>query len=107
MQPENWRLIVEIIVGVFAVAAFLKPQPALHKQFADRENTDKLLDQIFSELKELNKSHSDSRRLMYKRINAHSNALHFLAGRLSGKGDPDAIRLREILKHAEELDHDL
>ncbi|MDR3405131.1 MAG: hypothetical protein P4L99_21735 [Chthoniobacter sp.] len=43
MGTDNWRLVLEIILGVLVVVGFFKPQPPLHKQYADRDDTEKQL----------------------------------------------------------------
>jgi hypothetical protein len=117
----NEALVVcNIVAVVIALLALFRPQPALHKQFADKQDTDKKLDRISEELeaqtvainreiKELTGAvqniggqQSVLRRPMHKTLNAHSNALYFLAGRLSARGEADGERIKNILSQAEQ-----
>lgn len=49
-------------------------------------------------------SNHAAHRIIHAKVNSHSNALHFIAGRLSGKGEADGMRLSEILERAREAE---
>ena len=99
-----------LALTVLNLVSYFKPQPALHKQFADKEDTDKELEKIATALEKIQQQISsfgstnyDARRRMHAEINAHGRALAFIAGKLSGKGDPDGSRLDAILRRSEEV----
>ena len=101
------------VLLVMNLITFFRPKPALHKQFADRtdmkEALEKLegkIDGLVSKIEESGSSQYNARRRMHAQLNAHSNALHFIAGRLTGKGDADGQHLRQILRRAEDAEHE-
>lgn len=86
------------------------PQPFVvkeHVEFVTQDHVREIKQSIESidiRMEAMKKDLSESRRRIYATANTHSNALHFIAGRLAGKGDADADRLRAILKRAEEIE---
>lgn len=104
-ELNKWYLISNIILALILIATAFRPQPALHKQFADKEDTDKKLDAIFGTLEKLDArfenwsvQQSHSRAPIYERLTAAENALSFLAGKFAREGDPDADRLYRIIE---------
>jgi len=87
-----WYLIVSIGTGILVVVSFFKPTPALHKQFADKEQTaelfeklfdlvEKLDDKIDKEVKVTNSEQMHGRRELHRKVNGISCALWELSGR--------------------------
>ncbi len=96
--------LVNGLTGILSVIAFFRPAPALHKQFADREETHDDIAEIKGMVKETNEKlsawssdHYAGRRRMYGRINVLENALSFLTGKMARENDPDAKRLEALL----------
>lgn len=111
MNMDTARLVVDIIVAILVVANFLRPQPALHKQFADKIDTDKKLDKIDKNLESITsqitgftESQSLARRPIYATLHAHGNALYFIAGKLTADGNKDGEHIKKILERAERAD---
>ncbi len=90
-------LILQGVTGVIAVIAFFRPQPALHKQFADREETRDVLHEISEKLDRAFRENAKARSRMYSRLNALENALSFITGKMERSGDPDAKRIEALL----------
>ena len=86
-------IIIGLVLALLQIYAIMRPNPALHRQFADKES--------LTEIKELLHEQIDNgrkdRRLIYSRLNRHDNALSFIAGRLERKRDHDGQELRKIL----------
>jgi hypothetical protein len=100
-----WYLLSQVVLSVVLIVVAFRPQPALHKQFADKEDTDKKLDGISTSLKSLDSKfdgwdieQARRREALYYRLGAVENALSYMAGKLAREGDPDADRLRRILE---------
>lgn len=86
------------ILVVLQIVAFFRPAPALHKQFADREDHDNDIKEIKNSLKDVNDkfehwntSQYDARRRMHKKINHMTSALAYFAGSIE-KTQPDTAR---------------
>jgi hypothetical protein len=94
-------IVVGLILALLQIYAILRPSPALHKQFADKDAMEKSLAHIEEMLTNQAKDGRDDRRTIYNRLARHSNALSFIAGRLERKRDSDGDKLRKIL-HTEE-----
>ncbi len=95
------------------VASFFRPQPALHKQFADKEDTDKKLDEIKKVMEAMEKTfsdwssdHYDARRRMHRKINHLGSALSYLAGTIESRDPKTAQRLKDILDAADQESDD-
>lgn len=112
-QLGTWVLILFAIGsgigGVAGLVALFRPQPALHKQFADKEDTDKKLDEIKEVLAAMRREfeawsseHYAARRRLHRKIGHLSGALNYLAGSMSHTAPQVAERLREIVRQADD-----
>lgn len=114
-QVGYWWVVAAI--AVINLVVLIRPQPALHRQFADREETKEAMRDATAAMKELGEKferystdHYNSRRRMHSRINALENGLAFIVGKMTRDKDPDADRLQSLLTkaapHAEDSHHD-
>ena len=89
---NKWYLVSQVVLAVLVIVGFFKPQPALHKQFADKEETgeliaklfelvEKLDDKIDREIKDASRDGNQSRRALHNKVNGISCALWELSGR--------------------------
>jgi len=97
-----------LVAAVLGIISYFRPQPALHKQFADKEDHDKAIEGIEATLKEMRKDfeswssdHYKGRRRMHRKINHISSALSYLAGTIEHREPKTAERLREMIEAAD------
>jgi hypothetical protein len=109
VSASDVNLWVTIGMGLVIIIAFFKPAPALHKQFADKEDTDSRLDKIdtkvdgvLEKLEQMSGKQYDARRRMHRQVNAHGHAIFFMLGKMEQAGDQSAKSVREMLTKSEE-----
>jgi hypothetical protein len=111
VDVNYWYLFLGTVLAAVTIWNSVKPSPPLHKEFANKEETNKKLDkiehgqqEILEALARSNSSQYDARRRMHAKINAQENALNYLAGTLDKAGDPTGRRIREIMKKPDQED---
>ena len=93
--------------GICGLIALFRPQPALHKQFSDKEDTDKKLDALTDAMAEMRKEftawsadHYRARGRMHRKIERVANAMSYLAGTIEGHDAKTAARIHDLLNTA-------
>jgi biopolymer transport protein ExbB/TolQ len=109
LSAADVNLWVTLAMGLVIVIGFFKPAPALHKQFADKEDTSERLEKIESKLDTVLEKQEqgsgkqyDARRRMHRQLNSHGNAIYFILGKMETEGDNSAKSVREMLTKGEE-----
>ena len=116
-QFGGWIMVLFVLcnglVAILTIVAFFKPQPALHRQFAAREDHDKDVKEIKESVAAMRKdfegwstSHYEARRRMHRKINHISSAMAYLAGSMENTQPAMAARLRALIDKADEEDSD-
>lgn len=109
----SWVIVMfAVCAGVGSVAgvvALFRPQPALHKQFAARDDHDRDIKEIKETIGAMRRdfetwssAHYDARRRMHKKINHLSSAMAYLAGTLEKTEPNTAARLRSLIDKADD-----
>ncbi len=103
-------ILVSIIVGADRVLSFykthVKEQPSPSTTYATitsvRENMEEvrtLVQETNAKLEEWSKDHYGARRRMHKKLNAQTNALHYMAGLMARDGHKhDAEHIRSLIQ---------
>lgn len=108
----GWFLGILTSLGAFVLGrktnATISPTPfpiVQGQRFADHDHTKEALADIKETLKQLSASLGQygsaqykARARMHQKLNAMSNALHFLAGEMLARGDKNGERLRQMLE---------
>lgn len=109
LTAADANLWVSIGMGIVIIIGFFKPAPALHKQFADKEDTDarlekidKKLDTVLEKQEQGSGKQYDARRRMHRQLNSHGHAIYFMLGKMEQAGDHSAKTVREMLTKGEE-----
>lgn len=111
-EMGTWLIVLfAVAAGLGSVVSLIRlfvPSPALHKQFADRDETkremesiEKKVDGVLEKLDQMGGKQYDARRRMHRQLNAQGQAIYFMIGRMEAKGDDGAKTLRELLQKAE------
>jgi hypothetical protein len=102
LQGDNLTIaLIGIVLALLQIYAIMRPNPALHEQFAGKKEIQEIKTLLLLE----QENGREDRRQIYHRLNKCENGLSFIAGRLERKRDTDGGKLRQILR-TEDISHE-